>query len=374
MTIQPAVWRVSFQQRVEYEIVKCAHLLDARNEALLSRGKRDGARRFVVVDQAIERLHGEDLRGYFDWHHVKARIVALPGGEANKSVENYRRIVDELDAFPIDRRDEPIIAIGGGVLTDLVGFAAGTYRRGVPHIRVPTTLMGYVDAAIGVKTGINFNAHKNRLGAFEPPLMVLLDKAFLQTLPARHIRNGVCEMIKLAMIADLRLFELLERDGRRCIETWFQDERGTQVLDRAVQGMVNELQPNLLEGDLSRRMDFGHTFSYGIETAADSPWLHGEAVLMDVMLSSVLASDRKLLPAADLQRLFGLIARLGIEVSLDALEPDILWQSLQERTLHRNGWQRTPLPHGIGECTFVNDVSLDEVRAAFAGMPALHGG
>src|SRR5574337_2166952 len=149
----------------------------------------------------------------------RARFARTGRGPARpKTVDAWLGILHELDAFPIHRRDEPIIAIGGGVLTDVVGFVASSYRRGVPHIKVPTTLMGYVDASVGVKSGINFNHHKNRLGSFEAPLQVLLDRAFLATLPHRHILNGVCEIIKLALINDVALFVQLEQHGADCID------------------------------------------------------------------------------------------------------------------------------------------------------------
>ena len=143
----------------------------------------------------------------------------FPGGEEHKNSEIYQDIARALDAFPIHRRDEPVIAIGGGVLTDVVAFVAASYRRGVPHIKVPTTLMGYVDAALGIKAGINFNGNKNRLGAFEPPLAVLLDRSFLPTLPRRHLVNGVCEIIKLAIIRAAGLFQRLGRDAARAVAT-----------------------------------------------------------------------------------------------------------------------------------------------------------
>lgn len=366
-------WHVSYPHCVEYEILVCSHLLDPENDALLSVGKRENSRRFVVVDDHVQQLHASEIAGYFDRHHVEARIVAFPGGEQNKSVEAYIALLRELDAFPIDRRDEPIIAIGGGVLTDLVGFVAGTYRRGVPHIKVPTTLIGFIDASVGIKTGVNFDGHKNRLGSFAPPLRVFLDKAFLQTLPPRHILNGVCEIVKLAVIADQGLFELLEAHGAQCIDSRFQDETGTQILNRSIQGMVGELQANLFEEDLARRMDFGHTFSYGLETSANSQWLHGEAVLTDVLLSAVMACRRKLLSAAELDRILALVSRLGITLSWTTVQPDLLWESLEERVLHRNGYQRTPLPAGIGECVFVNDITLDELRSAWADLLSLCG-
>jgi 3-dehydroquinate synthase len=278
-------------------------------------------------------------------------------------VENYLWILRELDEFPINRRDEPIIAIGGGVLTDIAGFVASSYRRGVPHIKVPTTLMGYIDASVGIKTGINFNDHKNRLGSFEPPKKVLLDRNFLKTLPERHLLNGVCEMIKLAVVKDLTLFELLEAHGPTSITTRFQDEISASILDRSVGGMLEELQPNLYEDELARKVDFGHTFSYGLETHDEAHLLHGEAVLIDIVLSSILANTRKLLPDRELNRLFDLVFKLGITLRTELVTPELLWNTLEERTYHRNGLQRVPLPKGLGQCTFVNDIKFEEIQS-----------
>jgi 2-epi-5-epi-valiolone synthase len=364
MTARAEGWHVSYGHRVEYDIVNCLDLLSPENDALLSVGRRERARRFVAVDENVDRLHGERIRSYFEINGVEAKVVALPAGEENKSVDSYIQLLEQLDAFPIDRRDEPVIAIGGGVLTDLVGFAAGTYRRGVSHIRVPTTLMGYVDASIGVKTGINFHHHKNRVGSFAPPRRVLLDKTFLRTLPRRHLLNGVCEIVKLAVIADRPLFELLESHGAEVVDACLQDEMGSRILDRAVRGMVQELEPDLFEDCLARTMDFGHTFSYGLETTPGSQWLHGEAVLIDVLVSAVLAASRGLLATTDVERIFSLVGRLGIALHPEAVDPGTLWPCVEERTLHRDGLQRIPLPNGLGRCVFVNDMSAHEVEQA----------
>src|SRR5690606_16962149 len=180
----------------------------------------------VVVDEVVYRHHGLRLRDWFVHQGIEARIVPIAGGEAAKTIDTWQGLLRALDRFPIHRRDEPIIAIGGGVLTDVVGFAAASYRRGVPHIKVPTTLMGYVDASVGIKTGINFNGCKNRLGSFEPPRRVLLDRRLLGTLPRRHLENGVCEIIKLAVIADAGLIAMLEQSGAAGVACAFQDARG----------------------------------------------------------------------------------------------------------------------------------------------------
>ena len=356
--------RVTYQHTIEYEIVNTLDIFHPQNPAVLSAGRIEDTRRFIVVDNNVEKHYASAIRDYFAYHCVDARIVTFPGGEENKTVEHYLSIVRELDAFPIHRRDEPIIAIGGGVLTDVVGFVAAGYRRGVPHIKVPTTLMGYVDASIGIKTGVNFEGSKNRLGAFVPPQKVLLDKSFLKTLPRRHLLNGMCEIIKLAIIKDAELFELLETHGAQSVYARIQDEQSGAILDRAICGMLEELQPNLFEEDLARKVDFGHTFSYGLETHREAHLLHGEAVLLDILVSTMIARARDLLSEDEASRIFCLTERLGIELDASILDPSRLWQSLTERTYHRNGLQRVPMPRGIGNCVFLNDVNADEIEAA----------
>jgi 3-dehydroquinate synthetase len=359
-----ARWHVSHQRPIDYDIISTTGLLDPDNVSLLASGRVDGGRRFVVVDEQVAAYHAAALHAYFAQHRIDARIIRFPGGEAAKTLGAYLRLVRELDDFPIHRRDEPIVAIGGGVLTDVVGFVAGSYRRGVPHIKVPTTLMGYVDAAVGIKTGINFNGRKNRLGSFEPPLQVLLDRTFLNTLPRRHILNGVCEIIKLAVIRDAPLFVQLERHGADSIANGFQDEHGGEILDRSISGMLEELQPNLFEDELARKVDFGHTFSYGLETRHQDRLLHGEAVLLDIAVSVLIADHRGLLDAAATERVFALIAALGIVLQVELLDVELMWNSLLDRVEHRNGAQRVPLPDGIGRCVFVNDISSAEITAA----------
>lgn len=360
--------QVSYQHKIEYEVVTTSNLFQPQNWALLSAGRIEDARRFVVVDSNVAAHYEDEIRKYFEYHHIEAKIVTFPGGEENKTIEYFTSLVQELDSFPIHRRDEPIIAIGGGVLTDVVGYVASSYRRGVPHIKVPTTLMGYVDASIGIKTGINFNGNKNRLGAFHAPQMVLLDKAFLKTLPKRHILNGVCEIIKLAIIKDPELFNLLETHGAKNVESHFQDEQGGVLLDKAIERMLEELQPNLFEEDLARKVDFGHTFSYGLETRHEAHLFHGEAVLLDILVSTLIAKSRNLLSQEDTQRIFRLTDALGFALDASILDPELLWQSLVERTFHRNGLQRVPMPNGIGGCVFLNDINAGEIESAVKNL------
>lgn len=155
-------------------------------------------KRFVVVDQEVYKIYGAKITEYFEAHNVLHKILALPTTEENKSMEMALKILEEVNNFSLDRRREPIIAIGGGVCLDIVGLAASLYRRRTPYIRVPTTLLSYIDASVGAKTGVNFANCKNKLGAYIPPAAAFLDLSFIKTVPRRHISNGLAEMLKVS--------------------------------------------------------------------------------------------------------------------------------------------------------------------------------
>lgn len=350
---------------IKYEIVSGVSFFDTGNPTLANIGAGKGSRRFVVLDKGIEAYRAA-IASYFTHFGIEAHIELFEPGENNKALSSLTCLLEKLDSFPIKRRDEPIIAIGGGVLTDVVAFAASIYRRGVPHIKIPTTLMGYVDAAIGIKCGINFNGNKNRIGSFEPPVSVLLDRSFLKTLPHRHIMNGLGEIIKLAVILDAEIFGWLEKNGVSCIKNHFQSPLAETILERAIDVMIDELAPNLYEGNLTRAVDFGHTFSMVYEMDPCRDILHGEAVLIDIIFSVFLASTRGILSKKDTNRILTLIAGLPYQLPFTRkVTPAVLWDSLIERAYHRNGLQRIPLPSGIGQCVFVNDVTLDELDKAY---------
>lgn len=154
-------------------------------------------KRFVVIDETVNQLYGSQVIKYFEARNVGYKILPLPTTEENKSMELVTKILEEVHSFGIDRRSEPIIAIGGGVCLDVVGLAASLYRRRTPYIRVPTTLLSYIDASVGAKTGVNFANCKNKLGSYIPPVATFLDRSFIQTVPRRQISNGMAEMLKV---------------------------------------------------------------------------------------------------------------------------------------------------------------------------------
>jgi len=213
--------------------------------------------------------------------------------ERNKSMDLVFRVLSELNHLGTSRRSDPPIAVGGGVLLDIVGLAASLYRRGIPYVRVPTTLVAQVDVSVAAKTGVNYEGYRNRLGSYSPPPLTLIDKSFLKTLGTREICNGLGEILKLALIKDAGLFELLEENGADLVADKLQGSGVPDiVIRRAIQGMVEELEPNLWERNLRRVVDYGHSFSPLIEMKALPELMHGEAVTLDCVFSAILGYGR----------------------------------------------------------------------------------
>jgi 3-dehydroquinate synthetase len=233
-------WSVSPSVRINYDVRMSEALLGSGNTDLLTGGLVPG-RRFAVCDNGVPTSWRESLADYFDYHGVDARILVVEGGEQCKRPEVIFDIIIEFEEFGLARRNEPVLIIGGGALMDAASLASAVYRRGVPFIKVPTTLLAYVDASIGIKTAINFNKRKNLVGSFSAPVAVLLDRGFFRTLPGREISSGLGEILKLGIGCDEELFCRLEALTPEVIfEDKFQCQGGA-ILTRAIEVMIGEL-------------------------------------------------------------------------------------------------------------------------------------
>ncbi|MGW0615350.1 sedoheptulose 7-phosphate cyclase [Streptomyces sp. NPDC002788] len=368
-------WTVEAVRQVRYHLVSSDHLFSPDNTTLLTgcpdAPLRAGERRLVVIDENVDALYGARIREFFAFHAIEITVLALRADETVKQWDAVSRVVDAMNDFGIDRRREPVIAIGGGVLTDMVGFAASLYRRGTPYIRIPTTLIGLVDAGVGVKTGVNYDTGKNRLGTYAAATATFLDRSFLRSLDLRHISNGLAEILKMALIRSEELFELLEARGPEVRADRFQGstsdlaQAADAIVAESIHLMLEELQPNLWESALERCVDYGHTFSPTIEMHALPELLHGEAVVIDMALTTALSALRGDVSQAQADRIFSVIRALGLPLWNDVLDdPGLLEAALRDTVRHRDGRQRLPLPVGIGRHRFVNDVDPAELRAA----------
>jgi 2-epi-5-epi-valiolone synthase len=217
---------------------------------------------------------------------------------------------------------------------------------------------------------VNFEYHKNRLGTYFASSVALLDRSFLETLNDRHISNGLAEILKMGLIKDGRLFALLEEYAELLLterlagKTPIGDVVARNVFSRAIGGMLEELQPNLWENELERLVDYGHSFSPTVEMRALPALLHGEAVSIDMALTTVLAEGRGLVSSPDRERILDVMRRLGLPIWHPLCEPALLGEALHDTVRHRDGLQRIPLPVGIGAACFVNDLTLAELSRA----------
>jgi len=194
-------WEINAKLPVNFKIKNSPDLFNNKNLDLIEFGNLGtNSRRLILIDQNLCDLYLKEIKDYFHFHAIEIRIVAIQSGEEDKNLDTLVFILGEIERFGLLRKSEPLIAIGGGVLLDIVGMAAGLYRRGIPYIRVPTSLVGLIDASVGIKTGINFQTRRNRLGSYYPPLASYLDKKFLNSLAPLEVSSGLGEILKMAVI------------------------------------------------------------------------------------------------------------------------------------------------------------------------------
>ncbi|MBM4320728.1 MAG: 3-dehydroquinate synthase [Deltaproteobacteria bacterium] len=279
------------------------------------------AARFTVVvsDRTVARLHGGELRQSLVRRGVAVELVELEPDEGSKSIQTVALLWERLAAAAVDR-GTPLVALGGGVVGDVAGFAAATWLRGIPWVYVPTTLLAQVDSSVGGKTGINHHSGKNLIGAFHQPRLVFASMATLRTLPDRQLRAGLAEAVKTAVIGDPELFDLIERrsadilkaDGAALVEV----VRRSLAVKAAI---VAEDERE--EQGVRRRLNFGHTLGHALEAASHrpggQPLLHGEAVALGMVAAARIAELLGLLDRRPAERLVGLLRQLSLPTRLD---------------------------------------------------------
>ena len=381
-SVAARAWTVRSPITFQYRVVEAPGLLDPSNDALLfghleeqsierAAAMRRPQRRLIVIDETVDSLYGERVRAYFDAHGTDYSVLRLPMVEEEKDIDLMLKVCEAMKTFDVDRRNEPVIAIGGGVCLDVVGLAATLFRRKTPYVRVPTTTLSYVDASVGAKTGVNFMGSKNRLGAYVPPAAALLDPAFITTESRRAVASGVAEMAKMAIMKSPELFLLLESNAERLVRDKFQarsedDSVPARVLRLSIETMLEELAPNLTEQSLDRLVDFGHTIGQELEMHAlgsEHELTHGESVAVDMAYSAVLACVCGHISPHERDRIIGLLAAAGLPLYSPVVDRNFIRHAITERVKQSNG-QRLPLPTGIGKANLFNEVSFKEFYRA----------
>ncbi|MCC6210058.1 MAG: 3-dehydroquinate synthase [Burkholderiales bacterium] len=290
--------------------------------------------------------------------------VLIEDGEQAKTWETLDRVVGAMLAEQLGR-DSLIVALGGGVVGDLAGFAAAVYQRGIPFIQVPTTLLAQVDSSVGGKTAVNHARGKNMVGAFHQPLAVIADVACLDTLPDRELRAGIAEVIKHGFILDADFVEWLEANMERLLG------RDRDALERAISRSC-ELKAQVVAADereAGRRalLNFGHTFGHAIEAGVGyGEWLHGEAVAAGMVMAAELSVRAGTLRAEDAARVAALIGSAGLPVRGPRLAPERYLELMQVDKKAAGGEMRFILLEGLGHATLKGGLDARHVRDSIA--------
>ena len=373
-------FHVQGYEKIEYDLIYVEGAFDLHNPELAESYRKFG-RCLAVVDANIERLYGQAIRSYFKYYELELTLFAIAISEPNKSLETCQTIIDAFVEFRLLRK-EPVLVVGGGLITDVAGFACSMYRRSSNYIRIPTTLIGLIDASVAIKVAVNHGKLKNRLGAYHASSMVMLDFSFLKTLPVAQVRNGMAELIKIAVVANSEVFELLEQHGEALLNSHFGYVDGTPELRQvahqatyaAIKTMLALEAPNLHELDLDRVIAYGHSWSPTLELAPEIPMFHGHAVNIDMAFSATIAARRGYITETERDRILGLMSRIGLALDHPLLDEALVWRATESIRLTRDGLQRAAMPCPIGSCTFANDLTQTELAAALQAHKQLVAG
>lgn len=328
---------------------------------------------FFVLDKGVADAHpglSENIKNYFSKYNqtqLIQDILIIPGGEIVKNDTQYfDKVLEAVNTYGIDRHSF-IVAIGGGALLDMVGYAANVSHRGIKHIRIPTTVLSQNDSGVGVKNGINYFNKKNFLGTFSPPVAVFNDELFLNTLSDRDWRSGIAEAIKVALIKDREFFEWLEANAEDMANR-DMEAMNYQVWKCAKLHMEHIRSGDPFESGSARPLDFGHWSAHKLEYLTNFEIRHGEAVAMGIALDTVYSQLSGKISSDDSQRIIKLIQALGFELTHPLLQVTAgnspILQGLEEFREHLGGELTITLLTGIGSGEEVHEMDTELLKEA----------
>jgi 3-dehydroquinate synthetase len=370
----PEAFAVCANRQRHYQVTLNENLLQTEIRRLAENiGSRQA---LIVTTPTVFRLYGSALQRELESVGHRAPLLVLKCTERRKTIREVEYITSRAYRYGLGR-NSVLIGIGGGVCTDLVTVAASLIRRGIGCIRIPTTLIGQVDAAVGVKGAVNTAQKKSALGCFYAPDGVFIDPSFLTTLSLRHISSGLAEIIKVALVCDKFLFCRLERHVSQLLESRFSSPRNEsrKVLWGAVARMLEQLSGNLYEDQgYQRLMDFGHTFSPLLEVRSKYRLSHGEAVAIDMALTVSIASELGAMSDDDRDRVLSVLAASSLPLRSDLLTEALCVDSFREAGIHRGGALNLVLPTSLGRAEFIthaNEIPISVVRSALRRLASI---
>ena len=319
----------------------------------------------VITNETVAPLYLDKLTGALDRFNVSCQI--LPDGEQHKSLVTLQGIFDTLLKNRLSR-DVTLVALGGGVIGDIAGFAAACYQRGVAFLQIPTTLLAQVDSAVGGKTAVNHPLGKNMIGAFHQPVCVVSDTNTLATLSSRELSAGIAEVIKYGLIRDAAFFEWLEENMERLLA--YDRDALEYVIVESCRHKAEVVAEDERESGQRALLNLGHTFGHAIETASGyGQWLHGEAVGVGMLMAATMSERLGWIDASDVRRVEGLLDRADLPVRAPAvMSADDFRRHMAVDKKVTDGRIRLVLLEALGSAKLVADYSqalLDEVLQNF---------
>jgi len=312
----------------------------------------DPSSAIVVTDENVARLYAERATQSLESQGIRCAKVVLPAGEEGKGLGTVSRLLDEIFDIGIDRRSA-VVALGGGVVGDVAGFAAAVALRGVDYVQVPTTLLAQVDSSVGGKTGVNHATGKNLIGAFWQPRLVVIDPASLETLPRRELLAGVAEVVKYGVIWDAELFGELEERHEALLA--LDESYVSDVVARCCEIKAEVVSRDEREGGLRAILNFGHTVGHAIENDTGyGELLHGEAVSIGMVAAGRLAASLGMWAESEAGRLESLLERFGLPISIPGRDPARIRELMTRDKKTRGGTLRMVLPERMGSVTVVD--------------------
>jgi 3-dehydroquinate synthase len=357
-------------QSQPYPVVIGAGGLAQLGDLVAQQGFGAGTKALIVSNPEVEALYGATALASLQASGFETTHLVVEAGEQQKTPATIALIHEAAFERKLERRSL-LVALGGGVVGDMAGFAAATWLRGIAVVQVPTTLLAMVDAAIGGKTGVNHPGGKNLIGAFHQPKLVLIDPQVLATLPEREFRAGMAEVIKYAVIGDDQLFNDLEQaavrdpQGALASREAIGPELLQRLLERSAAAKARVVAADEREGGLRAILNYGHTLGHAVENLSGyGTWLHGEAVGLGMLAAGDIAVAMGLWSQADQDRQRRLVAAAGLPMGWPALDPEAVLTSLQADKKVRQGKVRFVLPTGVGSVTIRDDVDPATIKAA----------
>lgn len=317
----------------------------------------------VVTNPTVAKYYAAGVANSLKSAGIRSGLIEIPTGERFKTLRSVGKIYDAMLDFKMDRRSV-VVALGGGVIGDMAGFAAATYMRGIDFVQVPTTLLAQVDASVGGKTGVDLPQGKNLVGAFHQPRAVLIDTLTLDTLPMRELRSGLAEVVKYGIIYDRQYLDFIESNSAKLLS------RDHGMLEKAISRSV-EIKRDVVEADeresgLRAILNYGHTVGHAVEVLSGyGKYRHGEASSIGMVTEALVAEDNGFAESGITQRIAGVLYKIGLPVDMPAaLDTGEIIRAIELDKKTTGGKIRLALPVKIGECEIVSGISRDMLAKA----------